>query len=590
MRTAGGGRVARGRVQAVVALAVFLGVGVEAGPASAQGRRHALLVGVGDYIHDGVDDLEGPPHDVRSLEQALSRDWGFDRVTSLVDHEATRAAVLGAIDDLIRDTRPGDHVFLYFSGHGTSTFEGLDQDGVPGPLARTLDPGTGGLLPADIDLASSDAGDVLLVGRRDLRPRLARLDRDRDVFVVFDACYSGNAVRNWTPGGRAPAVKYQPWSETAAPAFGSATLVADDRYPYDNLVYLSASAENEVALDIPQRDLVFRPTLDGRPHGLLTDALLRALAGAGDTDADGELTLRELHREVRRFVAGRRAQQRPQLLRPPGRDAMLDEPVFGVERPAPPSPVEIPPSVPPRLRVGLGAAAGALRTSAEALRTRIAALDGVSVVTGEFDLYVEADPRGVFTVRHGSGDLLAVGLEGDAAVERVAWQALVHELLDESFPGQDFNVDLEVLIVEERDGRRQAVAWTNAELFVGGSYEMRYAADVPAHFLLVTVDVRGAMRLLVPWTDRDLEAMREGRIPDLLVSRPTGTEFVKLFAFRDRPAGLDAWLPERGADGRRRVRTIESRRDLDALLRFVRAQTGGAAQMMRKFPTAVRAQ
>ena len=583
MRTAGGGRVARGRVQAVVALAVVLGVGIEAGPASAQGRRHALLVGVGDYIHDGVRDLEGPPHDVRSLEQALSRDWGFDRVTSLVDHEATRAAVLGAIDDLIRDTRPGDHVFLYFSGHGTSTFEGRDRSRAPSPLARTLDPGTGGLFPADVAPASPDAGDVLLVGRRDLRPRLARLDRDRDVFVVIDACYSGNAVRNWTPGGRAPAVKYQPWSETAAPAFGSATLVADDRYPYDNLVYLSASAENEVALDIPQRDLAFRPTLDGRPHGLLTDALLRALAGAGDTDADGELTLRELHREVRRFVAGRRSQQTPQLLHPPGRDATLDEPVFGVERPALLSPVEIPPSAPSRLRVGLGAAA-------EALRTRIAALDGVSVVTGEFDLFVEADPPGVFTVRHGSGDLLlAAGLEADATVERVAWQVLVHELL-ESFPGRDFNVDLEVLIVEERDGRRQAVKLTNAELFVGGSYEMRYAADVPAHFLLVTVDVRGAMRLLVPWTDRDLEAMREGRIPDLLVSRPTGTEFVKLFAFRDRPAGLDAWLPERGADGRRRVRTIESRRDLDALLRFVRAQTGGAAQMMRKFPTAVRAQ
>lgn len=580
MRTAGGGRVARGRVQAMVALAVVLGVGVEAGPASAQGRRHALLVGVGDYIHDSVSDLEGPPHDVRSLEQALSRDWGFDRVTSLVDHEATRAAVLDAIDDLIRDTRPGDHVFLYFSGHGTSTFEGRDRGRAPSSLARTLDPGTGGLLPADVDPASPDAGSVLLVGRRDLRPRLARLDRDRDVFVVFDACYSGNTVRNWTPGGGASAAKYQPWSETAAPAFGSATRAADDRYPYDNLVYLSASAENEVAWDIPQRLLESYPTLDGLPHGLLTDALLRALAGDGDTDRNGELTLGELHRRVRENVAQRR-QQTPQLLHPPGGYAALDEPVFGVERTAPPPPIETPPPV--RLRVGLGTRAGALRE-------RIAALDSVSVVTGESDLYVEADPRGVFTVRHGSGDLLAAGLDADAVVERVAWQVLVHELLSESFPDPGFNVNLEVLIVEERDGRRQAVAPTNGELFVGGSYEMRYAADVSAHFLLVTVDVLGAIRLLVPWTDRDLEAMREGRIPDLLVSRPTGTEFVKLFAFRDRPAGLDAWLPERGADGRRRVRTIESRRDLDALLRFVRAQAVGAAEMKRKFPTAVRAQ
>ena len=579
MRGAGAGRGGV-RVRAGVALAVVLGVGVGAGPASAQGRRHALLVGVGDYVHDSVNDLQGPPHDVRSLERVLRRDWGFDQVTPLVDHEATRAAILGALDNLIRDTRPGDHVFLYFSGHGTSSSAGRDRGEAPSPLARTLDPGTGGLLPADVDPVSPDAGDVLLVGRRDLRPRLARLDRDRDVFVVFDACYSGNTVRQWAPGGRAPAIKYQSWPRTAAPAFGSATRVADDRYPYDNLVYLSASAEHEAAWDTPQHLLEKYPTLDGRPHGALTDALLRALAGAGDTDRNGELTLGELHRYVREKTEQQR-QQTPQLLHPPGGNAALDEPVFGVERAAPP-PVETPPPpASPLLRVGLGA-------GAEALRARIAAIDGVSVVTGAFDLYVEAGAPGAFTVRHGSGDLLAAARDADAAVGRVEWQVLVHEMLGESFPGQDFNAELEVLSVEGRDGRRQAVARTNAELFVGGDYEMRYAADAPAHFLLVTVDVRGAMRLLVPWTGRDLDALREGRIPDLLVSRPAGTEFVKLFAFRDRPAGFEAWLPERGADGRPLVRTIESRRELDALLRFVRAQAGGAAETVRKFVTAVR--
>ena len=543
-------------------------------------RKHALLVGVGDYIHGNMD-LDGPPYDVRSLEEVLRRDWAFDRITSLVDHDATRGAILGALDDLIRDTRPGDHVFIFFSGHGTGSQEGSDVGEAPSPLAASLDPGTGGLLPADIDMRSPDAGDVLLVGRRDLRPRLQQLDRDRNVLVVFDACYSGNTVyRSWTGPGQ-PSSKYQPWPTTAAPAFGSATRLADDRYPYDNVIYLSASAENEAARDINREALATHPTIDGRPHGALTDALLRGLEGAGDTDGNGELTVGELHGYVRRQVETR-FQHTPQLLYPPGLNGASDRPVFNAVRVSeqPASPVSTPPSS-PALRVYLG-------PGAAGLRGQVAGAYGVLVVTGGYDLHVDASGRGAFTVRHGSGDLLGSGLDAEETVRRVEWQALVHELLGESFPGQDFNVVLDILDVEVRDGRRQVTARTNAELFVGGTYEMTYGADVPAYFLMVTVDVHGAMRLLVPWTEQDLDAAREGRIPDLNIFPPTGTEFVKLFAFRERPAGLDTWLPERGANGQPRVRSIESRGDLESLLRFVREHAEVAAETTRKFPTAIR--
>ena len=103
------------------------------------------------------------------------------------------------------------------------------------PWRRSSIRARAGLFPADLDPASPHAVERLLVGRRDLRPRLQQLDRGRDVFVVFDACYSGNAVRSWVPNGTAP-LKYQPWPTTSAPAFGSATRIVDDRYPYDNLV------------------------------------------------------------------------------------------------------------------------------------------------------------------------------------------------------------------------------------------------------------------------------------------------------------------------------------------------------------------
>lgn len=545
-------------------------------PASAQARRHALLIGISDYEH--LRDLEGPRNDVRSLDRVLRQDWGFDRISTLVDRDATRDAILGAISALIEDTREGDHVFLYFSGHGTSF---LDQDGESGVTAR-LYPGTGGLYPVDLDPRAADAFARLLVGSRDLLPLLKQLDRGRDVFVVFDACFSGNTFRKISFGLGRP--KFSPWPSAAPPAFGAGPVVGSEpSYPYDNLVYLAASAENETATDIEKDDLESTPTLtlDGLPHGALTDAMLRGLEGEADTDGDDELTVRELGRYVARFLEGR-FPQTPQLLHPPGKVDAVDGPVFGgAERAAAPSRPARPVSTALRLRIGVGA---------EALRSRLAAVGGVSFVTGQFDLKVESVREsaapGLFAVWHGSGDLLASRLSADDAVRRVAaWQASVHPLLSESFPGQDFNVRMDVV---ECDGPGECRPRTNAELFTGVVYEMRYEADVEACFLLVTVDVRGTMKVLVPWTDGDLRASRQGRIPDLVVSPPTGTEFVKLFGFRGCPAGLAAWMPTRTAAGRLAERVIESERDLDTLLQFVRASSDAAAETMRKFPTSER--
>ena len=556
MRKRHASRWAAGFVLATVSV-TWLACG--AAPASAQGRKHALLIGVGDYVHAG--DLLGPPNNVRELERVLQRDWGFERedVTTLLDRAATRTAILGAIDDLIRETRAGDHVFIFFSGHGTSFADRMSPYAV-----SSLDRGTGGLLPTDFDPASADAFDRLIVGRRDLRPRLERLEQGREVFVVFDACFSGNTARSFVGG--ATQRMYQPWiSSRRAPAFGDLTsgFREDGRYPYDNLLYLSASKDDEYAWD------------DGDPYTALGGALLDGLAGAADTNDDAVLTVEELARYAAREVEGR-YQQTPQLQHPPARPDLADRPVFGgVGRWR----SSVPPAPSPRattLRVALGAGAAALRD-------RLEGLDGVSLSRASFDVLVEAETgRRTFTVRHGSGDTLRSRLSAGEVVRRVSRQASLHRLLAEPIPGQDFNVHVEVL---GRDRRGELAPTADAVLSVGGVYEMRYESDVDAYFLLVTADVHGILRILVPWTNADLRPAREGRIPDLSVFPPTGAEFVKLFAFRRRPVGYDDWLPASSASGRPEVRVIESESELDALLRFVRASSDGAAETSRKFVT-----
>jgi len=81
---------------------------------------HALLIGVAKYKHAGMD-LRGPPNDVALMEKLLANKKGrlFARVTvqSLIDSEATRAAVAKALAKLAAATKPGDLAMVYFSGH-----------------------------------------------------------------------------------------------------------------------------------------------------------------------------------------------------------------------------------------------------------------------------------------------------------------------------------------------------------------------------------------------------------------------------------------------------------------------------------------
>ena len=60
------------------------------------------------------------------------------------------------------------------------------------------------------------------------------------------------------------------------PTKGNADKIGD--YPYSNIVFYSAAAETELARDMPPGE-----TLDGKPHGALTDSILRVVR---DNSAD----------------------------------------------------------------------------------------------------------------------------------------------------------------------------------------------------------------------------------------------------------------------------------------------------------------
>ncbi|MCP4108871.1 MAG: caspase family protein, partial [Desulfobacteraceae bacterium] len=154
--------------------------------------NHALLIGIGSYPGlSAMQQLEGPPFDVESLRNVLEKSFGFPpaNVTTLVNGQASRTGILNALDNLVPATKPDDFIFLYFSGHGTSSYD-------PDRKEWGLDPLSGALMPSDFKTGEiKDMVAQLIIGTRDIKPRLMKLDKDRRILAVFDACFSELTVR-----------------------------------------------------------------------------------------------------------------------------------------------------------------------------------------------------------------------------------------------------------------------------------------------------------------------------------------------------------------------------------------------------------
>ncbi len=532
---------------AVILAGLFLAALLALGATAAHARNVALLIGVGEY-GDARSNLEGPVHDVAALRDVLVRRWGFDAadVHTLVDAQATREAILAALRALPARTAPGDEVLIYFSGHGTSALDG----GMDVPLPH----GSGAFVPYGVDRSSPAAlARGFIVGRTDLQPLLRALDQTgRRVWVISDSCYAGQQVRSLAPGDdEALPSRYLPLPANAAERqmrerneARAAERPEIDPYPYRAVAYLAASAEGEAAKDIPRVLLRRYPTLDGRPHGALTDALLRVLEGRlpADLDRDGRLDLNEVHRAVADFMAARAYGHTPQRLPSVGEDefglgarAVLAARGMAASAPdAEPQPL--------RVRLAPGVAAS--------LRSAFAGVPGLQTVTsGEAEVVLHAAKGGV-ALRTMGDDLLAelptaaaFGRPLRDSLRQLAW---AHRLRQ----------------VAERH-RRGALAVEVSPALYGGNFrigaEIRFVVrpDREAWLLMLNVDSAGRVSVLYPFDRSELRPLQAGRArtipgadpePAIKVQPPEGMDIQMVFAFDAEPPELRSLLRLVSAD------------------------------------------
>ena len=508
-----------------------------------EAARYAVLAGIGDY-REPISKLDGPAYDVQALSKALLQRYASDNITVLLNEQATRDNILAALRGRVEALKPGDHLFFYFSGHGTSAFDTNNRALIP-----AIGPDSGALIPYDLTVSSINAlVGSLIIGRRDLRPILSRVPAGATAFVVLDACYSENSVKSVgslsAAGERGislvPIVQRVSTSrQTAGRQAPSSAIPASesDDYPYTNVVAIAAASKNQTALDIGFAALRRNAsTIDGNPHGALTNSFLRALAGAGDTDRNGVMGYEELFRFVRRDMEIYPHQ--PQLLS--ADDFPLNESILGSEFPASkPAPSPSSPSPPParadaRVRV-------VLENPSPDLKASLKSAEGIEIATGAYDLLVR--PAGkTWEIYDASGVLVQRIPRGQPAalVVRLRAHGLLSRLRNWRSSTQTFNVkvDVEPLAATGYDRLRSVFR-------TGERVRFRIAAERPAYLLLVGINKEGRVAVLYPGPRAAEQALQPAGKSLKFVAEatpPAGSELLKLIGFSQKPERWTDWV------------------------------------------------
>ena len=241
---------------------------------AAEGTKRALLIGVNKY--QKLPWLSGSRNDVSVMREILIRRYGFNEsnIRTLLDEQATRSAILNAMQDLVARAGPSDIIFVHYSGHG-SQVDDLNGDETDG-LDETICP---------YDARTADVADIT---DDELGQILGRLSVASAV-VVLDSCHSGTALRSGVsdirPRSIPPDTRIELYRQDRLTTRG--VVPAPGTEPY---VLFSAAAANQQELDGP-----FGP--NGQPLGLLTAAISRALESR-----QGELSPKQLFEALEQNV------------------------------------------------------------------------------------------------------------------------------------------------------------------------------------------------------------------------------------------------------------------------------------------------
>ncbi|KAG6384218.1 hypothetical protein SASPL_155977 [Salvia splendens] len=143
--------------------------------------KKAVLIGC-NYPGTKAE-LKGCINDVRRMHTCLINRYGFsdDDITVLIDtddstKQPTGHNIRAALSDLVGSARPGDFLFVHYSGHGTR---------LPAETGEQDDTGYDEcIVPTDMNLITDD----------DFRDLVDKVPSGCQITIVSDSCHSGGLI------------------------------------------------------------------------------------------------------------------------------------------------------------------------------------------------------------------------------------------------------------------------------------------------------------------------------------------------------------------------------------------------------------
>lgn len=243
-------------------------------------QTYALVIGINNYRPypetPGLPPLNFAESDARRMAQALKdpAKGRVGKVRLLLDTDASKTAIEAELRDLSRRLTPSDTLIVYYSGHGMPNSQGQPS-----------------MMPSDAKANDEDTWLPLAEVQRLVKGRSAGRGR---LILIVDACFSGRSQ----PGSRSfalPGRRDVPKPQTP---------------------------------DTSGQDAILASSSDTQPSwedsdlggGVFTTYLLEAIAGKGDANGDGLVTMGEAYAyaagRVEAFTAARGNTQTPRLYGP----------------------------------------------------------------------------------------------------------------------------------------------------------------------------------------------------------------------------------------------------------------------------------
>ncbi|MGD9676528.1 MAG: caspase domain-containing protein, partial [Candidatus Bipolaricaulia bacterium] len=251
---------------AILALYFCAVCSVMSGAQMASGNRWAIIVGVGRYGDPSMSgrSLKYSETDAQAVYDALTTmcQVPATNTTLLKGPKATKAGVEAALADVGRRAKPGDTMFLYFSGHGSYV---ADKDGDEADGDRLDEV----LLPYDAVLGREDT----YIIDDYLGWLVSRVGAD-SVAIIIDSCHGGGQGKSISAPGLL----------TKGAGDSVARDIFTDAGARTGVAFLAACQSGEVAFE--NADL---------GHGVLTFFVLQGIASSeADANGDGATSFAEL--------------------------------------------------------------------------------------------------------------------------------------------------------------------------------------------------------------------------------------------------------------------------------------------------------